>query len=610
MIIPPFGRIRVGIIAALAVIGAAGLVVALAHPVSAADTSAANSAALSTTESVLYSFCPQRESGTPDCPDGENPNGIIQGSDGNLYGTTPSGGANPALGGFGGGSVFEVTPSGAFTTIYSFCSEEAPNTLNCLDGQGPNSLIQGSDGNFYGTTATGGLNYSPGGSSAGTVFEVTSAGTLTSLYSFCAQIDPTTENCLDGTNPNDVIEGTDGSFYGTTSEGGEYAFGGTRPAGTVFKLTPTGTLTTLYSFCGQMNGSLTNCLDGEEPSGIIEGSDGNFYGTTLTGGQHASDGGGGTVFEITPAGTFATLYSFCSQVDPNTGDCLDGNAPDYLIQGSDGNFYGTTVTGGASDGGTIFKMTPAGTLTTLYSFCSQRNTASGNCPDGEFPTPGLIEGRDGNFYGTTRHGGSFGGGGTAFMITPSGALTTLYSFCSLANCTDGSAPDDGVIEGQDGDFYGTTIYGGTDGVAANNYFSFSGTVFELTVSSPGSVPATLKISPGRHSFGKIPYARTREASFLVRAHSHGKNAAPIVLEGIAITGEYSIDPNFTTCKQGQTLTRNQTCKIVVDFTPSEVTKGQTDTGTLTVVSNARKVRPKGGVIKLRGGEKAPHKPRR
>src|ERR1700722_11186652 len=267
-----------------------------------------------------------------------------------------------------------------------------------------------------------------------------------------------------GDNPSaGVIQGSDGNFYGTTQ------IGGANHGGTVFKLTPSGRLTTLYSFCSKGGAA---CTDGDFPyAGVIQGSDGNFYGATTGGG--ANDGG--TVFKLTPSGGLTTLYSFCSQAD-----CTDGDFPYAgVIQGSDGNFYGTTNYGGAAPyggDGTVFPLPPSGPLTTLYSFCSQAD-----CTDGDFPYAGVIQGSDGNFYGTTNYGGAApdGDGGTVFHLTPSGALTTLYSFCSQADCTDGDFPYAGVIQGSDGNFYGTAGGGGpNDG----------GTVFQLTPSGALTTP--------------------------------------------------------------------------------------------------------------------------
>ena len=328
------------------------------------------------------------------------------------------------------GTVFKITPSGTLTTLYNFCSQ-----AGCADGISlpllGAGLVQGSDGNFYGTTQEGGSNHGCTNPSCGTVFKITAAGALTTLYSFCAQ-----SNCADGSYPNGLMQGTDGNFYGTTEESGA------NNNGTVFKITPSGTLTTLYTFCSEGG---AGCTDGAVPSSaLVQGSDGNFYGTTWAGGTS----GVGTVFEITSTGTLTTLHNF---------DVTDGDYPSgALVQGSDGNFYGTTARSG-----TVFKMTPTGALTTLATV-------------GGFPYAGLIQGTDGNFYGVTAAGGE-NGDGSAFEITPAGTLTTLYNFCIQTNCADGAGSLAALVEGVNGNLYGTTTAGGA---------SNEGTVFKLAVGLP------------------------------------------------------------------------------------------------------------------------------
>ena len=175
-------------------------------------------------------------------------------------------------------------------------------------------------------------------------------------------------------NPSGLIQGSDGNFYGTTGQNGASG------AGTVFKMDASGTVTTLHSFTGP---------DGVRPlAALVQGSDGNFYGATTFGGAS----GLGTVFKITPTGTFTSLHSFAGP---------DGKSPQFgrWIQASDGNFYGTTIQGGAHNVGTVFKITPTGTLTTLHSFAGS---------DGSYPSAGLIRGSDGNFYGTAALGGASG----------------------------------------------------------------------------------------------------------------------------------------------------------------------------------------------------------
>ena len=312
----------------------------------------------------------------------------------------------------------------------------------------------------------------------GTVFRITPAGTLTTLHSF---------DFYDGASPTGaLVQGNDGNFYGTTYGGGANQY-----YGTVFKITPSGTFTSLYSFCAQ-----ANCADGAMPyARLVRATDGNFYGTTLEGGSNTGcslgSGSCGTVFKITPGGTLTTLYSFCAQPG-----CADGGNPYAgLVQASDGNFYGTTFGRGINGYGTVFKITPAGALTSLYSFCSQTN-----CADGEYPQAGLVQASDGNFYGTTPEGGGgvYHQGGTVFKITSSGTLNTLYNFCSQPACADGADSLAALLQGTDGNFYGTTIGGG----AYCTQNSGCGTVFKIT---PSGMLTTM------HSFddtddGKAPFA--------------------------------------------------------------------------------------------------------
>jgi len=362
------------------------------------------------TESTLYTF-------TGD--DGYDPwSGLIQATDGNFYGTTSQDGSG------GAGTVFKLTPDGVFTTLYGFCSLDG-----CRDGGPPyDGLVQGTDGNFYGTTYQGGAygNY-------GTVFKITPAGALLTLYSFCGQLD-----CTDGYNPEaGLVQGADGNFYGTTYSGGKLGTG----VGTIFKITPAGALTTLYVFQGA-GGSFY----GENPdTTLVKATNGNIYGIADSG----VDNSDGTVFQITPAGAVSEFYGFCG----GTGSECPGGSFSALMQGTDGNFYGTAASGGANGYGMVFSLSLSGTLTDLYDFCSLSN-----CSDGSDPTGGVIQGTDGNFYGTTIGGGAQNYG-TVFKLTPSGTLTTIYNFCSQggsAECTDGYYPRTGVIQGKDGNFYGMT----------------------------------------------------------------------------------------------------------------------------------------------------------
>jgi uncharacterized repeat protein (TIGR03803 family) len=400
--------------------------------------------------------------------DGYRPAGLVQATNGDFYGTALGG--NDDCNGSGCGTVFKITPGGALKTLNNFCYS---GSVAC--GGFPNGgLIQATNGDFYGTTSYGGANLY-----YGTVFKITPSGTLTTLYSFCSQgVNPP---CTDGNGPGaGLIQATNGDLYGTTESGGAHE------NGTIFKITLGGTLTTLYSFCSQ-----SGCTDGAEPAaGLIQATSGEFYGTTFYGGANTGSGpGAGTIFKITLGGTLTTLYSFC----PQSG-CADGQNPSAgLIQATNGDLYGTTESGGANGSGTIFKVTPLGTLTTLYSFCSQSG-----CTDGQNPSV-LVQATDGNFYGTTFYGGANTGynnsAGTIFKLTPGGTLTTLYSFCSQSGCTDGAEPAAGVIQATNGDFYGTTGVGGAYGGPYGTVFSLSVGLgpFVETRPTSGKVGATVRI---------------------------------------------------------------------------------------------------------------------
>jgi uncharacterized repeat protein (TIGR03803 family) len=410
---------------------------------------------------------------------------LVQGTDGKLYGTTAYGG-NTITCGLGCGTAYRITASGTLTTLYSFCPQSG-----CHDGASPGAgLVQAIDGNFYGTTNLDGVY------GAGALFQLTSKGALTTLYSFCLQT-----NCTDGSLPlAGLVQATDYKLYGTTAGGGAYNGSG----GTVFNITSGGKLTTLYSFCLQ-----TNCTDGRYPQGeLVQATDGSFYGTTGAGGTI----GEGAVFEITSSRNLTTLYSFCHDFP----QCSDGKNPAAgLIQATDGNFYGTTVNGGSSSNcvfgcGTVFKITPKGLLTTLHSF---------DKTDGFYPYAGLVQGTDGNFYGTTVYGGSSSkcgqdGCGTVFKITAKGALTTLHGF----DDTDGSYPYAGLMQATSGSFYGVTQGGGNltgcGGVGC-------GTVFSLSV-------------------GLRSFVTTRPTS--------GKIGASVIILGTNLAGTTSVHFNGTAAK--------------------------------------------------------------
>ena len=433
--------------------------------------------------------------------DGSRPYALVQGSDGNFYGTAAAGGAY-GLGSGGYGTVFKISADGVLTTLYSFRGTN--------DGATPGpGLVQGSDGNFYGTTSSGGQGFNGFGGGHGSVFRVSTSGALTALHLFT------------GTDGNlalaALVQGSDGYFYGTTAGGGTESFG------TVFRISTNGVLTSLYSFAGGSDGAVPR-------SGLVQGSDGYFYGTTGYGGLSAGYAGNGTVFKISAGGVLTTLYSF-------TGAQDGANPLAALLQGSDGYFYGTTGNGGGTNNaGTVFKISTNGALTTLYSFAGTNDgagpqgglvqggdgilygtTGGGGTSqdgtvfqistngalislysfpgsnDGASPVAGLVQASDGNFYGTTSDEGAIGYG-TVFKISANGALTSLYSFSG----NDGSSPEAGLVLGSDGNFYGTTRGGGT-----NN----AGTVFKI--SANGALTSLYSFTGG--SDGAEPQAGLAQA---------------------------------------------------------------------------------------------------
>ena len=414
----------------------------------------------------------------PVFPNGNDPEAtLVQGSDGNFYGTTYIGGAN------GVGTVFKVSATGALSSLYSFTGGN--------DGAGPNGLVQGSDGYFYGTTENGGTN------DAGAVFKISATGALTSLYSFTGG--------NDGANPvAGLVQGSDGNFYGTAANGGMDT------NGAVFKISATGALTSLYSFTGGNDGA-------NPDAGLVEGSDGNFYGTTSGGGTNDA----GNVFKISADGALTGLYSF-------TGG-NDGSSPVAgLVQGSDGDFYSTTSGGGTHYVGTVFKITTNGALTSLYSFSGAN--------DGGSPVAGLVQGGDGYFYSTTSSGGTNGGSGTVFEISTNGALTSLYSF---ASGNDGAEPLAGLVQGSDGYFYGTTFVGGTYGI---------GTVFKI--SSDGALTSLYSFTGGNDGYWpEAGLVQGCDGNFYGTASRGGTNGYGTVFK-ISVTGALTSLYSFTRGNDG------------------------------------------------------------
>lgn len=400
--------------------------------------------------------------------DGTNPRGhLVQAADGNFYGITYGGGANAA------GTIFKMTAAGVYTVL-----RHLNKTTD--GGNSYSSLTLGKDGNLYG------INYGGGTFSYGTIFKITTAGAFTVLRHLNGPTDG-------GGSQSDLIQGTDGNFYGMC-----YGYGSIGN-GTIFKITPAGVYTVLRN--------LFSTSDGGHPYGnLFQNSDGLLYGMNRTGGT----GGAGTAFKITTAGTYNVLHSFQNETEggtPNAG----------FVKGNDGNLYALLSLGGSLTGGTAIKMTMAGAVTTLVNF---NGAAKGNAPsesltkgkdsayygttsgggaygygtifkicggsttvlksfnkntDGSVPLGSLILATDGNFYGMTSEGGNNGGYGTIFKITPAGAYTVLRH---LNGSTDGGAPFGSLIQATDGFLYGMTSSGGTN---------TGGTIFKISTTGTFTV---------------------------------------------------------------------------------------------------------------------------
>ena len=401
---------------------------------------------------------------------GANPNtGLAIAADGYFYGTTS-------------GTVFKMSPDGNLTTLASF---------DGINGDSPSGLVQGTDGDFYGTTRGGGASYDGVNNfGSGTVFKVTPNGLLTTLYSFSGG--------TDGGSPNgDLVQGNDGNFYGMTTLGGDLSQNSGYGFGTVFKITPDGALTTLVSF------DFTN--GASSVGALTKGSDGNFYGATRFGGMTDTNGNtDGTIFRVTPSGALTTLVSLNTVT--NRPLFFPPPSQDWsLLENKNGNFYGTFNSGSQ---GAVFEMTPAGAFKILLSL-----------PVPSRPFSGLMQGSDGNFYGTS----SFGTNGI-FQVTSDGIQTHLVTF----NGTNGLSPRGRLVQGTDGVFYGTTSSGGDNGLGTvfrlnlgtfptiltqpTDQFAYAGSNATFTVAAIGQSPLSYQ-----WWFGNTPIAGATNATLILNS---------------------------------------------------------------------------------------------
>jgi uncharacterized repeat protein (TIGR03803 family) len=458
-------------------------------------------------ESILYTFT----GNGPGTADGWSPSGgLVMDSLGNLYGTTVNGGGSEDS-----GTVFKISPSGQETILHSFGAS--------TDGVSPyGGLVMDAQGNLYGTTRGGGgstITCGEGivcGGSSGSVFKITADGTETILHSFQW---PST----DGLEPDDgLVMDSGGNLYGTTSAGGN-----STGCGTVFKVTPGGAETVLYSFSGP-----DGCNPGEEDvtglsnggPGLVMDADGNLYGTTYDGGAS----GQGVVFKMAPNGTETVIHSFAN-------DGTDGYNPlGGLANDNRGNLYGSTSSGGTSVFGTIFKITPSGAESILFNF-------NGNGL--LWPQPGLLLDSHQNLYGTSA--GDEPIPGAVFQLAPSGVLTILHQFPGYPGDSDGSYPQGRLLLAANG-----SLYGATSGGDPSN----SGTVFGLSPSvNPTPVPA-FSISPGTYTssqtvtiFDANPNATIyyTVSGMIASSYSGTVYRGPVTISSTAILSAIAVAPDGT-----------------------------------------------------------------
>jgi uncharacterized repeat protein (TIGR03803 family) len=458
---------------------------------------------------VLYDL--GTNSGDPQSPQGH----YAQARDGNLYSTSPSGGSDT----YPYGTVFQLTPAGKMKVLASFT------------GMPTSGLTLGTDGNLYGTTISDGTYNS------GTVFKITTGGKLTVLHNFTGK--------TDGSNAVIApVQGTDGNYYGAASNGVNYY-------GTIYKMTPAGVVTPLYEFTGSPDDNY------RYPQSLIQGSDGNFYG--ITPGSHGSSG---MVFKITPQGKLTPVHEFAGY--PTEGQTPVGS----LIQASDGNFYGATHQGGTYGWGTIYKMTPAGVVTTLRNFQETDGL-------GRLPSSGPVQGTDGNFYGGTSGGPhEFG---ILYQITSSGTYTILYDGFSYTNGTD---PADPLFQHTNGTFYSDTVYYGT-GTACLGYgcgvlYSFSMGFGPFVSFVPAQSSGKVGKSIGILGQG---FTGTTNVSF------NGASATFTVVSGTYLTAAVPADATtgvVTVATPGGTLTSNKIFGVVVGIRSFSPTSGPV--GTAVVIT--------------------------
>jgi len=430
--------------------------------------------------------------------DGDGPEKVIQGTDGNFYTVTPEGGA------LQDGNVVRITPTGEIASIYDFCSK-----AQCSDGSVPFSPpILGGDGNLYGVTYAGGSDLD-NGSGWGTLYKMTLDGQITTLHTFC------TYPCNDGTNPTGIVQAADGNLYGVTSSGGELN------GGTLYQITTSGEFKVVHSFC-----SLANCADGEWPiSAPILGSDGNLYGTTSSGNQLNNSG---AVYSLSPNGTFSVVHTFSFH---NTFDKSfnQGESPNAVVQDAHGNLFGTTYNGGAYEWGNIFEITSTLQFRVLHNFTYGPQSGV---------TDAITFANDGNLYGTT---GGIDAEGTMFEITGSGEYLTVQDFFTAG----GIQGPYGFFQAPNGNLYGS--------VASYNHNNYNGALFSFsndfhpsigTAPGGGEVGASILILGNNLTGTSSVKFNGVEAAFTVESDTYIQTTVPTG----ATTGVVSVVTPSSTLK--------------------------------------------------------------
>jgi uncharacterized repeat protein (TIGR03803 family) len=449
-----------------------------------------------------------------------------------------------------------------------------------LTQEGP--IRQGRDGNLYGTTHAG------GSSSAGTFFNMKTSGTPSVLGSFTST---TGDLPFGGTT-----FGTDGNFYGATSSGGTFGYG------TLFRVNSKGVITKLYDFSntgdgaapttppvggpsfgqffvtggnGDFYGVTTGLVngtqypstfykiyapgfllwhvfansEGSQCSGVVLGSNGNFWGGCNYGGANNQ----GTLFQITPNGTLTVMHNFVG-----SDGLFPGGLP--MVQAADGNYYGVTAGGGSFGFGTVFQLQPTGVHKVLYHFTGGA--------DGATPAAGLTVGADGNLYGTTAAGGSFtscaNGCGVIFKITTSGTYSVQYTF----DGSHGSNPQSALALDTDGHFYGTTSAGGANGGGVFYSFDVGFSAFASLVTAQGTVGSTAGIlGQGFSTSSVVKFGGVQATKFSLT----GSTYISVVVPTGALTGSVTVETGATT------LTSLQTFKVTPTITAFNPTTGPVGT---------------------------------